>query len=90
MELIEQLIKSGYGYTQMLQEAQITEQDLATIVADYPAFALVIKARYGVVIEPTSKPATNKPLKNNKKQEKQPQKVSEEVVDAKETISEGA
>ena len=89
----EDLIRQGYGYAQLLEKMNLTEQSVKDLVAEYPAFALVIKARYGIVIEPTIQNESSKPtksLKRKKKEEQPKEQDSGEVVDAKDTISEGS
>lgn len=89
----EELIKQGYGYSQLLDKLNLTEQNLKDMVAEYPAFALVIKSRYGIIIEPKvqeEQPKPTKPLKRKKKEEQPQEQDSGEVVDAKDTVSEGA
>ena len=94
MNEIEQLIRSGYGYTQLLEKLGLTEDDLRTIIAEKPAFALVIKSRYGITLDTNEVKDEPKPLKakrKSKKQDEQPQEeVSGDVVDAKTSISEGS
>lgn len=92
----EDLIKQGYGYSQLLEKLNLTEDDIKNLVSEFPAFALVIKARYGIIIEPNEKTEEPKPvksLKRKKKQEpkqEQPQESSDgEVTDAKDSIPEG-
>ena len=88
----EELIKQGYGYSQLLDKLNLTEQNLKDMVAEYPAFALVIKSRYGVTIEPTiqeEQPKPTKPLKRKKKEEQPQEQSNEEVTNANETVSEG-
>ena len=75
---VEDLIRQGFGYSQLLERLELTEDKLADMVAEYPAFALVIKARYGITIEPkqsvqpkTEEPKQDKPLKTKGKSRKQ-------------------
>ena len=93
MNEIENLIRSGYGYAQLLAKLELTEDDLRAIIAEKPAFALVIKSRYGIVLDTNEVKDEPKPLKakrKTKKQEEQPQEQSnEEVANANETVSEG-
>lgn len=93
MNEIEQLIRSGYGYHQLLEKLGLTEDDLRTIVAEKPAFALVIKSRYGITLDAQEVKDESKPLKakrKTKKQDEQPQEQSdEEVTDANKAVSEG-
>lgn len=74
----EDLIHQGFGYAQLLDKLNLTEDNLADLVTEYPAFALVIKARYGITIEPKQttpkkveqpkeEPKETKPLKNKAK-----------------------
>ena len=93
----EDLIKQGYGYAQLCDKLNLTEQNIKDMVTEYPAFALVIKSRYGIVIDPNEtqeQPKPAKSLKRKKKQEpkqEQPQEeVSGELVDAKDTVPEGS
>lgn len=94
MNEIENLIRSGYGYAQLLDKLELTEDDLRAIIAEKPAFALVIKSRYGIVLDTNEVKDEPKPLKakrKTKKQDEQPQEqVSGEVVDAETTIPEGS
>ena len=92
----EDLIKQGYGYSQLCEKLNLTQDDIKNLVAEKPAFALVIKSRYGIVIDPNEaqeQPKPAKSLKRKKKQEpiqEQPQEQSnEEVTNANETVSEG-
>ena len=92
----EDLIRQGYGYSQLCDKLNLTEQNIKELVSEYPAFALVIKSRYGIVIDPNEKTEEPKPvksLKRKKKQEpkqEQPQESSDgEVTDAKDSIPEG-
>lgn len=94
MNEIENLIRSGYGYHQLLDKLELTEDDLRAIISEKPAFALVIKSRYGIVLDTNEVKDEPKPLKakrKTKKQEEQPQEqVSGDVVNAETTISEGS
>lgn len=79
----EDLIKQGYGYSQLLDKLNLTEKNVKDMVAEYPAFALVIKSRYGIVIEPTKQeeqPKTTKPLKRKKKDDELKGDATKEVV----------
>ena len=79
----EDLIKQGYGYSQLLDKLNLTEKNVKDMVAEYPAFALVIKSRYGVVIEPTKQegqPKTTKSLKRKKKDDELKGDTTKEVV----------
>ena len=93
MNEIESLIRSGYGYTQLLDKLELTEDDLRAIIAEKPAFALVIKSRYGIVLETNEVKDDPKPLKSKRKtknQDEQPQQESdEEVTNANKAVSEG-
>ena len=93
MNEIENLIRSGYGYAQLLDKLELTEDDLRAIIAEKPAFALVIKSRYGIVLDTNEVKDEPKPLKakrKTKKQDEQPQQESdEEVTDANKAVSEG-
>lgn len=93
MNEIESLIRSGYGYHQLLDKLELTEDDLRAIIAEKPAFALVIKSRYGIVLDTNEVKDEPKPLKakrKTKKQDEQPQQESdEEVTNANEAVSEG-
>jgi len=93
MNEIENLIRSGYGYSQLLEKLELTEDDLRAIIAEKPAFALVIKSRYGIVLDTNEVKDEPKPLKakrKSKKQDEQPQQESdEEVTNANEAVSEG-
>lgn len=93
----EDLIRQGYGYYQLCEKLNLTQDDIKYLVSEKPAFALVIKSRYGIIIDPnkkTEEPKPAKSLKRKKKQEpkqEQPQEQdSGEVVDAKDTIPEGS
>ena len=92
----EDLIRQGYGYYQLCEKLNLTQDDIKYLVSEKPAFALVIKSRYGIIIDPnekTEEPKPAKSLKRKKKQEpkqEQPQEPSnEEVTNANETVSEG-
>lgn len=88
----EDLVRQGYGYSQLLDKLNLTEQNLKDMVTEYPAFALVIKSRYGVIIEPAiqeEQPKPTKSLKRKKKEEVPQQPSNEEVTNANETVSEG-
>lgn len=79
----EDLIKQGYGYSQLLDKLNLTEKNVKDMVAEYPAFALVIKSRYGIVIEPTKQgeqPKTTKSLKRKKKDDELKGDATKEVV----------
>ena len=79
----EELIRQGYGYSQLLEKMNLTEQNVKDLVTEYPAFALVIKARYGIVIEPNTQTEEQKPtksLKRKKKEDEQKWDATEEVV----------
>ena len=93
MNEIENLIRSGYGYHQLLDKLELTEDDLRAIIEEKPAFALVIKSRYGIVLDTNEVKDEPKPLKakrKTKKQDEQPQQESdEEVTNANEAVSEG-
>ena len=66
---VEDLIRQGFGYAQLLDKLELTEDKLSDMVAEYPAFALVIKARYGVTIEP--KQTTPKKVEQPKEEQKE-------------------
>ena len=85
-------IRQGYGYAQLLEKMNLTEQNVKDLVTEYPAFALVIKARYGIIVEPNTtqeQPKPTKSLKRKKKEEQPQQPSNEEVTNANETVSEG-
>ena len=92
----EDLIRQGYGYYQLCEKLNLTQDDIKNLVSEKPAFALVIKSRYGIVIDPNEKTEETKPAKSLKRKKKeepkqeQPQAPSnEEVTNANETVSEG-
>ena len=79
----EELIRQGYGYSQLLEKMNLTEQNVKDLVTEYPAFALVIKSRYGVIIEPAiqeEQPKQTKSLKRKKKDDEQKEDATEQVV----------
>lgn len=85
-------IKQGYGYVQLCAKLNLSDEDIKNLVAQQPAFALVIKSRYGIIIEPNKQeeqPKSAKPLKRKKKEEEPQQPSNEEVTNANETVSEG-
>lgn len=94
MNEIENLIRSGYGYAQLLAKLELTEDDLRSIISEKPAFALVIKSRYGIVLDANEVKDETKPLKSKRKTKNQDEQHQEEVsggvVDAKTTVSEGS
>ena len=68
----EDLIRQGYGYAQLLEKLNLTEADIKGMIKEYPAFALVISSRYGVVFgteKEEEQPKQVKPLKRKKKSE---------------------
>lgn len=79
----EDLIHQGYGYSQLCEKMGLSEQDIKNLVAEYPSFALVLKSRYGIIIEPNKQeeqPKQVKPLKRKKKDEENNEGTTEEVV----------
>ena len=88
----EDLIKQGYGYSQLCEKLNLTQDDIKNLVAEYPAFALVIKARYGIEItgEKQEQPKKRtKSLKSKEKTEYTKESSNGEVTDAKDSVSEG-
>ena len=76
----EELIRQGYGYSQLLEKMNLTEQNVKDLVTEYPAFALVIKSRYGIIVVPAEKeeqPKQTKSLKRKKKEEEQTEDATE-------------
>lgn len=88
----EDLIHQGFGYKQLCEKLNLTEADIKSMIKEYPAFALVISSRYGIVFdeekeeEQTKQP---KPLKRKKKSEEPQQTSNEGVTNANETVSKG-
>lgn len=79
----EELIRQGYGYSQLLEKMNLTEQNVKDLVTEYPAFALVIKSRYGIIVVPAEKeeqPKQTKSLKRKKKDDEQKEDATEQVV----------
>ena len=75
---IEDLIRQGYGYTQMLGKLELTEDKISEMIAEQPVLALIIKSRYGVEIQPKpqhivkqEEPKEDKPLKLKAKSKKE-------------------
>ena len=88
----EDLIRQGYGYAQLLEKLNLTEADIKGMIKEYPAFALVISSRYGVVFDTEKEEEQHKqvkPLKRKKKNEEPQQTSNEEVTNANETVSKG-
>lgn len=88
----EDLIRQGYGYTQLCEKLNLTEADIKSMIKEYPAFALVISSRYGIVFdaeEQEEQPKQPKSLKKKKKDEEPQQTSNEGVTNANETVSEG-
>lgn len=70
MKTVRDLILRGYGYTQMLEKADLTEDDLTKLCTSYSDFNNEIIKRYkrnlALQKEPVSEPAKEeKPQENN-------------------------
>ena len=62
---IEDLIRQGYGYSQMIDKLELTPDMVSNMVAEQPVLAIIIKSRYGIEIQPKTQDIEIK--KNQKK-----------------------
>lgn len=88
----EDLIKQGYGYSQLCEKLNLTQDDIKNLVVEYPAFALVIKSRYGIEItgEKQEQPKKRtKSLKSKEKTEDTKESSNGAVTNAQDAIPEG-